>query len=464
MAGYRVEKDILGSVKVPADAYYGAETERAKENYKISGIMVSEDFIKSYAIIKKCAAIANMKTGKLDSKKGNAIVKAADEIIAGKLADQFVVDVFQAGAGTNVNMNLNEVIANRAIEILGGKRGNYKLIHPNDHVNMSQSTNDTYPMNLHLSTYIAIEGKLLPALNLLQSALASKSKEFSSVVKIGRTHLQDAVPMTLGQEFSGYSDAVSVVIERVKSAQQLLLESPLGGTAIGTGENASAEYRDAVVAALRKETGINFHKSKRIFKSISSRLEELDVANSLEETAVALNKISNDFRLMDSGPVAGFSDMKFPEIQPGSSIMPGKVNPSMMEMLNMVCFEVMGNAHTIEQAANGGQMELNVYMPLISYNLLFSIGILSNAVSTFTERAVKGAKPNYERLKKNLEFDMSIATALSPYIGYDKAAIVARRAYQQGRSVKDIAIAMNLMSRKELDRILDPSNFLKKRK
>jgi fumarate hydratase class II len=464
MARYRIEKDILGSVNVPYDAYYGAETARAVENFPISGIRPPAQFIKSYALLKKCAAIANIKTGKLERKKGEAIVKASEEVIGGKLADQFVVDVFQAGAGTSTNMNLNEVIANRAAELLHGSKGDYKLVHPNDHVNMSQSTNDTYHMNVHLSTYNALEIEIIPAMRLLHAELEIKSKEFAKVMKTGRTHLQDAVPMTLGEEFSGYSGAVHSVTDRIIGAQHLLLESPLGGTAIGTGENAGDEYKSHMFAALRSETGLRFHPSPSIFKAMSTQLEELAVANALRESAVALNKIANDFRLLCSGPVAGFSDIMLPEVQPGSSIMPGKINPSMPEMLNMACFQTMGCASVVEQGANSGQLELNIWMPVISYNLLFSIGVLSNAVSVFAERAVKGVEPNYARLKRNLDLDMSIATALAPYIGYEKAALVARRAYKESKSVREIASEMRLLDKKTLDRILDPRNFaIKKR-
>jgi fumarate hydratase class II len=458
MARYRIEKDILGPVRVPYDAYYGSETERARQNFPISGIMVSGAFIRSYAILKKCAAIANIRAGKLGRRRGNAIIRACDEVAGGRFVDQFVVDVFQAGAGTSTNMNLNEVIANRAGELLGSRKGDYALVHPNDHVNMSQSTNDTYHMNVHLSTYNALEIKLIPALRLLHIELASKSREFSKILKIGRTHLQDAVPMTLGDEFSGYSGGVSAAISRIKGAQHLLLESPIGGTAVGTGENAGDEYKRHMFAALRTETGLRFRPSKHIFKAMSTQLEELAAADALRDTAIVLNKISNDFRLLGSGPVAGFADIRLPEVQPGSSIMPAKINPSMMEMLNMVCFQVMGNASVVEQGANSGQLELNIWMPVISYNLLFSIEILSNAVSAFTERAVRGVKPNYARLAKNLELDMSIATALVPYIGYEKAAAVARRSYEENRGVKEIAIEMRVLERGELERVLDPRN------
>ena len=462
MMRYRTERDALGPVKVPSNAYYGSETERARENFPISGIVTQPEFVRSYALLKKCSAQANREIGKLDARRASAMIRACDEIMAGKLADQFVVDVFQAGAGTSVNMNLNEVIANRAIELLGGRKGDYRMVHPNDHVNMSQSTNDTHHMNIHLSTYIAIQSRLLPSMARLQKALDAKAREFRNIIKTGRTHLQDAVPMTLGEEFSGYSGAVAAAAERISAAQALLLESPMGGTAIGTGENASLEYRRAVIRNINRESGIRFFATKRMFKVMSTQLEELAVASALRETAVALNKIANDFRLLGSGPVAGFSDLILPAVQPGSSIMPGKVNPSMMEMLNMVCFQVMGNSDTIEQGANSGQLELNIWMPVIAYNLLFSIRILSNAIDAFTKRAVVGVKANVRQLGSDIERDMSIATALSPYIGYAKAAEVAMRSLKEGKSVKEVAMEMRILDRKRLDKILDPRNFAKR--
>ncbi len=456
---YRTEIDALGKVRVPYVAYYGSETERARRNFPISGMTTPKEFVKSYALIKMCSAKANITTGALDRRRGAAIVQACKEIMKGKFADQFVIDVFQAGAGTSVNMNLNEVIANRAIEILGGKKGDYKIVHPNDHVNMSQSTNDTHHMNIHLAVYTEVNLSILPSLRRLEKALKAKSNEFKNIVKIGRTHLQDAVPMTLGQEFSGYADAVTASMERIMSAQRLLLESPMGGTAIGTGENTDIRYKREVIKEINRATGFKFFATKRMFKVMSTQLEELAVSTAFRETAVALNKIANDFRLLGSGPVAGFADIILPPVQPGSSIMPGKVNPSMMEMLNMVCFQVMGNMDVVEQGANSGQLELNIWMPVIAYNLLSSIKILSNAVDAFTERAVNGIAANRKRIAENLELDMSIATALSPYIGYEKAAIVAQRSYKEGKSVKEVALEMGILDKKRLDKILDPRNF-----
>jgi aspartate ammonia-lyase len=463
MSKFRIEKDFLGNVRVPSDAYYGAETQRSLDNYKISGVSIGPSFIRHYAIIKKCAALANVKIGKLDPKIGNAIVKACDEITKGKLADQFTVDIFQSGAGTSVNMNLNEVIANRALEILGHKKGNYKIIHPNDHVNMSQSTNDTYHANIHLTVYAELHEHLIPTLESLKKALDKKAHEFAKVVKTGRTHLQDAVPITLGEEFSGYASSVQREIESIKRNSQGLLLVSLGGTAVGTGIESSKRYSNAVVAELRKYTKYDFKLGKNFFDIQQNQDEEEWVSSSLRDLSVALSKIANDFRLMTSGPISGFGDIVLPPVQPGSSIMPGKVNPSMAEMLNMVCFDVIGRDATTAFAAESGQLELNVYMPVISHNLLYSIRILTNAINTFTNRCVVGIKANKERMKKNVEMDMSLATALAPYIGYARAAKIARKAYKDRKSVKQVALEMKIMPEKELDKILNPKKLTKRK-
>ncbi|MCW6160273.1 MAG: aspartate ammonia-lyase [Candidatus Micrarchaeales archaeon] len=464
MVNYRTERDFLGRVKVPSDAYYGSETERAKELFQISGVRVRSEFIKAYAIVKRSAAIANMKVGKLDRRRGTVIVRACDEIIGGKLNEQFVLDVFQAGAGTNTNMNVNEVVANRAIEILGGKKGDYRVVHPNDHVNMSQSTNDTYPTTMHIATYIAITRALAPALESLVRALRSKAKEFARIPKIGRTHLQDAVPMFLGDEFSGYEATVAKQAEHVKRSASALLSLSIGGTAVGTGIEASKAYSKAVITEINRYTGANFRLARNFFELQQNRNEEEWVGSALKDLAIALNKIASDLRLLASGPVAGFSDVMLPAVMPGSSIMPGKVNPSVPEMLNMVCFEVIGKTTSIEHATESGQLELNVYMPLISQDLLYSIGILSNAVSVFTAKCIKGIRANKEKLSENLERDISIATALAPYIGYAKASEIARQARKEGKTVKEVALERKLMPEKELSRILDPRNMIREKR
>ncbi|MDE1851006.1 MAG: aspartate ammonia-lyase [Candidatus Micrarchaeota archaeon] len=451
----RREHDSLGKIDVPSDAYYGAFTARAIKNFQISGIMVSTEFISAYAIIKRSAALSNMRCGKLDRRTGNAIVRACDDVIAGKFGKQFMTDVFQAGAGTSTNMNLNEVIANRAIEILGGKKGDYEKVHPNDHVNMSQSSNDTYPSCIRVSSYLAIHSKLIPALSRLQKSLDAKSKEFSGIVKMGRTHLQDAVPVRLGQEFSGYSSSIRHEISAIERVSRGLLELPIGGTATGTRINAPEKFPSFAISEINKYTRQKFREPKSMFGCMQSRSEELDVSASLRNAAVAISKIANDLRLMGSGPRAGIGELLLPEVQPGSSIMPGKVNPSIPEMVNMVCFQVIGNDSAILQAASAGQLEINVFTPLIAYDLLFSIGILSNAASTLEKLCVRGIKPNIREIGRHLGDNLSLATALTPYIGYAKAAKVAKRAYLEGKTIRAVCLEMGLLDGEKLDEILD---------
>ena len=457
---YRLERDVLGSVKVPKDAYYGSETQRAVENFQISGILVEQEFIAAYAELKRAAAAANMAAGKLDARKGRAIARACTEIMKGRLREEFVVDVFQAGAGTSTNMNLNEVIANRAIEILGGRRGNYRIVHPNDDVNMSQSTNDTFHTVMHISSYRAVREKLLPAMEGLEKALGGKAKSFRHIIKTGRTHLQDAVPIRLGQEFSGYEGGVASVRKRVEESANHLLAIPLGGTAVGTGINAGIAYQDMAIRELNKSTGYKFRKSESIFTSMQNPISELALAGSLAESSIMLGKIANDFRLLASGPRTGIGELFLPEVQPGSSIMPGKVNPSMAEMLNMVCFQVIGNSESVRHAVGAGQLELNVFMPVIAYNLLFSIRILSNGIAAFRMKCVDGIKANEVRTSRNLEMDISRVTALNPVIGYENAAKIARKAYLTGKSVREIALEEGVVDGKEIDRYLDPERMV----
>ena len=453
---YRIESDVLGEVRVPKNAYYGPETQRTLDNFDISGVRIPLEAVRAYAMLKKAAAIANMKDGKLDRRRALAIAKACDAVLSHKLDDQFPIDIFQAGAGTCINMNVNEVVANRAIEFLGGKKGDYKIVHPNDHVNMSQSTNDTMPSTVHIATYIAIRDLLLPSLRTLERALDRKSKEFRTIVKVGRTHLQDAVTMTLGQEFSGYALAVRNSASMLASAQARLLELPLGGTAVGTGINADENYSRYAVRELSSITGARFRIAKNRFAMMQQRLEELAVSDALKEVAVGINKVASDLRLLASGPRSSIGEIALPDVIPGSSIMPGKINPSMPEMMNMVCQEVIGNCAAVTESANGGQLEINVYTPLILYNLIFSIRILSRGTELFTERCVKGIKADRRRISSQLEMDLSLSTALSPYIGYAKASQIARRALREGKSIKQVCIEMKIMDRKKLERILDP--------
>jgi len=455
---YRTEKDLLGSVKVPSDAYYGSETQRSLDSFKVSGIRNPIELVHAYAMLKKAAALANMKDGKLDGKKAKAIAMACDYVIAGKLDGQFNIDVFQAGAGTSLNMNVNEVIANKAIELLGGRKGNYRLVHPNDHVNMSQSTNDTMPCVVHIATYMAIKKRLVPSLKMLEGELDRKAKEFKGTIKMGRTHLQDAVPMTLGQEFSGYKGALGNAIGMIDDAKDRMLHIPLGGTAVGTQINADRRYERVAVKEINRMTKSHFVLSKNKFPMMQQRIEELAVADALKEGATAINKIANDLRILASGPAGGMGEIILPEILPGSSIMPGKVNPSMAEMMNMVCLNVMGSCTTVTEAANGGQLEINVFTPIIAHNLLFSINTLSNASRLFAQRCIAGIKVNRGGISKHLEMDISLATALSPYIGYAKASKIASIARREHKSVKQVCIELNVMGKKELDRILDPKN------
>ena len=455
---YRTEADVLGRVKVPKDAYYGSETQRALNNFQISGEVVSWRLIESYVIIKKAAALANMRTGKLGKRIGGAIVRACNEVISGKLADQFMVDVFQAGAGTSTNMNVNEVIANRAITMLKGKKGDYRIVHPNDHVNMSQSTNDTYPSAIRIACYRAIVEDLLPAMAALESGLGKKSREFSRMIKVGRTHLQDAVPMTLGQEFRGYAGSIGHVARNLDNAKELLLELPLGGTAVGTGINADKKYANEAVKEINRMTKQKFFITDNTFKVMQSRTDEVTISSILNEITIAGGKIANDLRLLVSGPRAGIGEILLPEILPGSSIMPGKVNPSIPEMVGMVGFEVMGLSSATCMAASAGQLELNVFTPVIAYNLLFSINILSNAINAFSERCIAGIRPNKRAMERHLEMDITVATALTPYIGYAKAAKAARKAYLTGKSLKRVCLEMKILDKRTLDKVLDPKN------
>lgn len=457
---YRTERDVLGKVKIDSSAYYGSETKRAVDNFPVSGITVSPDFIHYYALIKKAAAKANLKSGKLSQERASAIIKAAEEVASGKFAGQFPVDVFQAGAGTSTNMNLNEVIANRAIELLGGRKGNYKKVHPNDHVNMSQSTNDTYHAAIRVAASAMMRKDLIPALNGLAATFQKKAAEFRNVVKIGRTHLQDAVPITLGDEMSGYYGAVEYAVEGLEQSLAPLSELPLGGTAVGTGINISKDYKANVIRELSSITKIKFKPARHMYATMQQEYAELAASNAIKTAAIMLGKIANDIRLLGSGPRAGLNELILPPVQPGSSIMPGKINPSMAEMLNMVCFQVYGNACTIEQACSAGQLELNVFMPVIAFDMLYSIKILSNAVNAFNLRCARGIKANIAAINANLERNLSLATALSPYIGYAKAAEIAAKAYREGKTVKEVCLAEGIMPRQELDRILNPKNLV----
>ena len=450
----RKEKDSLGTISIPQNAYYGVQTRRAVENFPISGLKLHSVFIDSYVFIKKAAAQANMQLGILNRKKGNAIVRASDEILKGKLKEHFVVDVFQAGAGTSQNMNTNEVIANRAIEMLGGKKGDYKLISPNDHVNMAQSTNDTFPTAMRIASLLFIK-RLLPVIKNFETTLRKKSKEFDKVIKSGRTHLQDASPITLGQEFSGYADITSKHYELISSTQKNLSEIGLGGTAVGTGLNTHKKYRKLIVQKLSSITGLKVRTAENYFSSMQSMLPFMELSSALKNFAVDLTKILNDIRLLSSGPTSGFGEIILPAVQPGSSIMPGKVNPSMAEMMNMVCFQVIGNDVTVTMASQAGQLELNVMMPVIIYDILWSMEILQNGLNEFTKRCVKGIKADAKKCREYAERSISIVTALNPIIGYMKASEIAKEAVRKHRSVIEVIKEKSILSDKEIKKVLD---------
>jgi len=455
MADTRIEKDSLGNKEVPQQAYWGIQSQRAIENFPISGLKAHPKFIDSFVMVKKAAALANKEVGLLKPEIADAIAKAADEILAGKLRDQFVVDVFQMGAGTSFNMNVNEVLANRAIEHLGGKKGDYTLCNPNDHPNMAQSTNDAFPTSMRVCIRLLLE-ELIPVLKDLEHALAAKGKEFDSILKSGRTHLQDAVPIRLGQEFTAYSIAIRKCTERIRAVSQLIEELGIGGSAVGTGLNTHPKYRVILVDYLKNWTKIPFRCAEDMREAMQSNFPVAATAATLKLLATELSRICNDFRLMCSGPLTGFAEIVLPAVQPGSSIMPGKVNPSMAEMLNMVCFQVIGNELTVSMAAQAGQLELNVMMPVMAFNMNFSIEILKNAVREFTNRCVKGIVANADQCKHYAEISPSLATALNPYIGYARAAEVVKKALKEKKSIPQVVREDKLLTEDQIRTVLDP--------
>jgi len=444
----------MGSVEVPASAYYGAQTQRALTNFQISGLVFPRGFIKALGIVKKASADVNVHLGLLDEKRGKAIAQAAQEVIDGKLDQEFVLDIFQTGSGTSTNMNANEVIANRAIELLGGKRGSKELIHPNDHVNTSQSSNDIFPTAIHISTVEALADSLIAALRKLLTGLEKKSEEFAEVVKPGRTHLQDAVPITLGQEFSGYASMISHGIERIEKARLSLMELPIGGTAVGTGLNAPPEFSRLVVERINDLTGLVFQPSRNRFEALQSRDAAVEASGALRSVAVSLMKIANDLRLLSSGPSTGLGEIELPAVQPGSAIMPGKVNPVIPECVSMVCVQVIGNDLASTIAGQSGALELNTMMPLIAFNLLHSIRIMSKATQLFAEGCVAGIRANFARCLELAEKSSAIITAIAPSIGYDRAAQLVRKAREQNKTVREVMIEEGI-ARSEVDRLLD---------
>ena len=451
----RTEKDSLGAKEVPEAAYWGIQTQRALENFPISGLTPHPKFIDSFVLVKKACASANVDLGLLKKDIGSAILQACDEILQGKLRDQFVVDVFQAGAGTSFNMNVNEVLANRAIEILGGRRGEYEKCNPNDHVNMAQSTNDVFPTATRVCARLLIQD-FLPVLEDLEKALGDKGKEFDPILKSARTHLQDAVPIRLGQEFTAYSATVGKCRGRLAAVAQLLEELGIGGSAAGTGLNTDRRYRSKVCDCLKTWTKLKFHPAEDLREAMQSNFPVSTTAAVLKLLVVELGRIANDFRLLCSGPLTGFAEIVLPAVQPGSSIMPGKVNPSMAEMLNMVCFHVMGSELTVSLAAQAGQLELNVMMPVMAFNLNFSLEILKNAVREFTRRCVTGIEANAERCRHYAEVSPSLATALNSYIGYARAAEVVKKALKEKKTIPQVVREDKLLTEDQIKKILDP--------
>ncbi len=451
---FRMEADSMGEMKVPADAYYGAQTARAVENFPISSLRFSRQFIRALGLIKKHGAATNAGLGYVPPKIAQAVQQAAQEVIDGKWDHQFVVDIFQTGSGTSTNMNTNEVIANRAIEILGGKRGD-RSVHPNDHVNCGQSSNDVIPTAIHLAALDSIVHQLIPALNELHSALLAKAQAFGNILKIGRTHLQDATPIRLGQEFSGYASQVEHGINRLWNVEQNLGELALGGTAVGTGINTHIDFARKTIDGIADETGLKLREAHNHFEAQASRDACVEASGALKTVAVSLIKIANDIRLLGSGPRCGIGELKLPATQPGSSIMPGKVNPVMCEMLIQVGAQVIGNDAAITFGGTFGNFELNVMLPVIAHNLLQAIELLTSGSRVFARRCVAGLEADVVKCEGNIENSLAMCTALAPVIGYDKAAKIAKVAYETGRTIRQVALGTSGLDKAKLDQLLD---------
>ena len=454
----RLERDSMGEFEVPADAYYGAQTMRAVVNFPISDLRFSRAFIRAMGLIKQAAAEVNLELGLLDGRLAEAIGKASQEIAEGKLDDQFVVDIFQTGSGTSTNMNANEVISNRAIEVLGGEIGSRTPVHPNDHVNIGQSSNDVIPTAIHISALASIEGHLIPALQGLQSELEARAAEFMPVIKTGRTHLQDATPIRLGQEFAGYAGQIERGIARLRHAQDELSEVALGGTAVGTGVNTHPQFAEKVCARLSDRLGVPIRETASHFQAQNSLDAIVEASGSLKTLAVSLMKICNDIRWLGSGPRAGLGEIELPEVQPGSSIMPGKVNPVIPESVCQVAAQVIGNDATIAVAGQSGNFEINVMMPVAAHNLLQSIDLMASATRNLTDQCIKGLKAT-DKGPEMVEKGLAIATSLVPHIGYDAAAAIAKEAQSTGKTVKEVAAERTDLSAEELEDILDPSSM-----
>jgi len=451
----RLERDSLGPKRIPAHVYYGIQTFRAVENFPISGLRMPMELIQAFGLIKKAAAVANHQLGVLDRRRARAIIRAADELLRGAFDDQFVVDVYQAGAGTSCNMNVNEVLANRANELLGAARGTYRFIHPNDHVNMAQSTNDTFPTAMRLAALTMLP-LLTAAMRDLEGALQQKARQFARIVKAGRTHLQDAVPVRLGREFGAYALAIRRAREHLQQTAQALHELNLGGTAVGTGMNTHPRYRVVAIRALRQWTGLPVRPARDLMERTQSLGDFARLSGSLRVYALELIRIANDLRLMNSGPNTGFGEIDLPAIQPGSSIMPGKVNPVMAEMIDMVGFQVLGHDATIAYAVQAGQLELNVMMPVTAYNLLQAMKILTTASRAFVTRCVRGIIAHPTRCEQHAQQSVALVTALAPTIGYLNAAKIAKEALKGGRSIQELVVAHGVLTKRDAARLLDP--------
>jgi fumarate hydratase class II len=461
MAKTRTESDTFGPIEVPADAYWGAQTQRSRENFRIGEERMPLPLIRALGLVKRAAAEVNMSLGILDTKRAKAIIAAAQEVVDGKLDDQFPLVVWQTGSGTQSNMNLNEVIANRANELLGGKRGEKSLVHPNDHVNMSQSSNDAFPTALHIAAAMEVSSMLLPALAHLHAALQKKTKEFARIVKIGRTHTQDATPLTLGQEFSGYAEQVKLGIARVKLGLRELYPLAQGGTAVGTGLNAKPQFAKAFAKRVAEITKLPFTSAPNKFEALASNDAYVFAHGALDSVAAGLFKIANDIRFLGSGPRSGLGELILPENEPGSSIMPGKVNPTQSEALTMVCVRVFGNQTTIAAAGSQGHFELNVYKPVMAYCMLQSVRLLGDAARSFTDNCVVGIKANEARIRELTERSLMLVTALAPRIGYDKAAKIAKTAHQKGTTLREEAVGGGHVTAAEFDRLVRPEKMIR---
>ena len=461
---YRTEKDSMGPVQVPNDRYYGAQTQRSLNNFKIGKEHFPREFIRAYGIIKKAAATVNSATGLLDPQLAKTISSSADEVITGKLDDHFPLVVWQPGSGTQTNMNVNEVIANRAIEMAGGTLGSKDPVHPNDHVNMGQSTNDTFPTAINIAAVECVVHQLLPNLERLRDGLHAKEEEFSNIIKLGRTHLQDATPLSLGQEFSGYVSAIEHGCKRIKNAMDSCYELAMGGTAVGTGINSTEGFGEKTAAEISKLTDIPFRTAENKFEALGGQDSIVELSSALKTVSVSLFKIANDLRWLASGPRSGIGEVVLPANEPGSSIMPGKVNPTQCEAMTMVCTQVMGNDTTIAFAGASGNFELNVYRPVIAFNILQSIRLLADACDSFLVNAIEGIEPNKQRIHENLYNSLMLVTALNPHIGYDKAAKVAKKAYSENLSLREAIVELDYMSEEDFDKLVQPEKMIRPRK